>query len=86
MTGKKKAVALKYTQGFDAPVISASAQGFWAQKMLEIAAQNNIPVTQNSALTEFLSVQQIGQAVPREAWEAVAKIFAFVVDWSRENA
>lgn len=75
----KKAVALKYPEGASAPFIAASAKGFLAQKMLEVAAEKKIPITEDAALADFLSVQEIGQAIPEETWEAVAKIFAFVV-------
>lgn len=74
----KKAVALKYPEGAGAPFIAASAKGFLAQKMLEVAAEKQIPVSENAALADFLSVQEIGQTIPEETWEAVAKIFAFI--------
>lgn len=77
----KKAVALKYPEGAVAPFIAASAKGFLAEKMLEVAAEKKIPVTEDAALVDFLSVQEIGQAIPEETWEAVAKIFAFVVQF-----
>ena len=74
----KKAVALKYPEGASAPFIAASAKGFLAQKMLEVAAEKKIPISENAALADFLSVQEIGTAIPEETWEAVAKIFAFI--------
>lgn len=77
----KKAVALKYPEGAVAPFIVASAKGFLAEKMLDVAAEKKIPVTEDAALADFLSVQEIGQAIPEETWEAVAKIFAFVVQF-----
>lgn len=81
----KKAVALKYPEGASAPFIAASAKGFLAQKMLEVAAEKKIPITEDAALADFLSVQEIGQAIPEEAWEAVAKIFAFVVQFNAKE-
>lgn len=81
----KKAVALKYPEGASAPFIAASAKGFLAEKMLEVAAEKEIPVTEDAALADFLSVQEIGQAIPEETWEAVAKIFAFVVKFDAKK-
>ncbi|MDE6718783.1 MAG: EscU/YscU/HrcU family type III secretion system export apparatus switch protein, partial [Treponemataceae bacterium] len=78
----KKAVALKYPEGASAPFIAASAKGFLAQKMLEVAAEKKIPITEDAALADFLSVQEIGQAIPEETWEALEKIFAFVVQYT----
>ena len=50
----KKAVALKYPEGASAPFIAASAKGFLAQKMLEVAAEKKIPITEDAALADFL--------------------------------
>lgn len=80
MKNEKKAVALKYPQGASAPLIAASAKGYLAEKMLEIAEREKIPLVKNGELTDFLTVQEIGSIVPPETWEAVAKIFAFVAD------
>lgn len=81
----KKAVALKYPEGASAPFIAASAKGFLAQKMLEVAAEKKIPITEDAALADFLSVQEIGQAIPEKTWEAVAKIFAFIVQFNAKE-
>ena len=48
--------------------------------MLEIAEQNGIAVIENDELTDFLSVQQIGECVPESVWPVLAKIFAFVIE------
>ena len=81
----KKAVTLKYPEGASAPFIAASAKGFLAQKMLEVAAEKKIPITEDAALADFLSVQEIGQTIPEETWEAVAKIFAFIVQFNAKE-
>lgn len=81
----KKAVALKYPEGASAPFIAASAKGFLAQKTLEVAAEKKIPITEDASLADFLSVQEIGQTIPEETWEAVAKIFAFVVQFNAKE-
>lgn len=75
----KKAVALKYPKGADAPFITAIGQGAVAEKILEIANENEVAIIQNEPLTNFLSVQQIGSFVPESTFEVLAKIFAFVI-------
>lgn len=75
----KTAVALKYSADDTAPVIAAKAKGFLARRMIEIAEAEKIPCVEDAALANFLTVQEVGDAVPEETWEAVAKIFAFVV-------
>lgn len=73
-----KAVALKYPEGAPAPFITASAKGHLAEELLKCAKMNDIIIVENEGLTDFLSVQEIGAAVPEEAWEIVAQIFAFI--------
>jgi len=85
MIGQKKAVALKYPKGSPAPLVAASGQGFLAKKMLEIAEKEKIPIVQDKNLSELLSVQEIGAAVPPETWEVLAKIFAFVLKVERNK-
>lgn len=75
----KKAVSLKYPEGAPAPFITASAKGVLAEKILDTARQNDIPVIENTELTDFLSVQEIGTCVPESTWSVLAKIFAFVM-------
>lgn len=75
----KKAVALKYPAGAEAPFITTSAKGELAQKILDVAQENDIAIIENENLTDFLSVQEIGSCVPEEVWPVLAKIFAFVM-------
>ena len=80
MKNEKKAVALKYPQGAFAPLIAANEKGYLAEKILEIAEREKIPVVKNDQLADFLTVQELGSVIPPETWELVAKIFAFVVE------
>lgn len=82
MQKMKKAVSLKYPEGAPAPFITASGKGVLAEKILDTARQNNIPVVENKELTDFLSVQEIGTCVPENIWPVLAKIFAFVMQES----
>lgn len=77
---KIKAVALQYPEGAPAPFISATAKGKSAEKMLQVAKENDITIVQNPELTDFLSVQEIGTCVPESVWPVIAKIFAFVMN------
>lgn len=75
-----KAVALKYDSENGAPFISATAKGELARRLLEIARENSVPVVENEALANILSVQEIGSMIPESTWEVVAKIFAWIVE------
>lgn len=73
-----KAVALKYPENKEAPVIAAKEKGLLAKRMLQIAEENNIPVVEDSLLTDVLTVAEIGECIPEETWKAVASIFAYI--------
>lgn len=75
----KKAVALKYPKDAPAPFITATAKGQLAEEVLKIAKMNDIMIVEDSEMTDFLSVQDMGTAVPEEAWEALAAIFAVIL-------
>lgn len=79
MSKMLKAVALKYPEGADAPFICAKSKGKVAEQLLKIAEEHSVPVVENELLTDVLTVQEIGAAIPEETWEVVAKIFAFII-------
>jgi|WetSurMetagenome_2_1015567.scaffolds.fasta_scaffold114107_1 flagellar biosynthesis protein len=76
---KRKAVALKYPEGADAPFITASAQGNAAERIKAIAEENDVPVIINDDLVQVISLQETGSCVPEETWTVLAKIFAFII-------
>lgn len=86
MDKKSRAVSLKYPENAAAPYISAEGKGLAAQKMLDIAAENHIPVVKDEGLVNVLSLRSVGEIIPEELYEAVAKVFAFVAAVEKENA
>lgn len=81
---ENSAVALKYPENADLPFISAKAKGKLAEKLIEIAEKNKIPVVKDEFVANILSVQEIGSAIPESTWEIVAKIFAAVVEANKK--
>ena len=77
---RKSAVALKYLPENGAQIIADSAKGVLAERIIETARKENIPIVEDKIMNEILSVQEIGACIPEETWEAVAKIFAAVVE------
>ena len=75
---KFSAVALKYPPYAEAPVITAREKGFLAERMLKIAGENGVPVVKDEAVTDVLSLAEIGDCIPECAWLAVAGIFAMI--------
>lgn len=75
----KKAVCLKYPENAEAPFIAAKGRGVVAERIEEIARQNHIPVVEDLNLANVLYMEDAGELIPEELYEALAKIFAFVV-------
>lgn len=81
MTEKiKKAVALKYPEGAEAPFITAKGSGKLAEKIIETAEENNIKIERNQVMVDLLSSQEIGAAVPEETWQVLAQIFSLILN------
>ena len=75
----KTAVALGYDPGEDgAPKVIASGKGALADKIIEQARDNKIPVHQDDKLADTLSKLEIGDMIPPELYEVVAEILVFV--------
>lgn len=76
---KAVAAALKYDAGKDlAPKVIAKGQGTVAEKIIELAKKNNIPIRSDPGLVQILSKLDIDQQIPVELYRAVAEILAFV--------
>jgi flagellar biosynthetic protein FlhB len=74
------AVALKYKPGQDhAPVVVAKGQDFLAARIREVAAEARVPLVPNPPLARALYKQcEIGDFVPRELFQVVAEVLAYV--------
>ena len=74
------AVALKYdAQASTAPVVLAKGEDFLAQRIKEVARDNNIEIVENKPLARMLYHNvDIGAEIPPELYQAVAEVLAFV--------
>jgi len=83
----KKAVALKYDRKKqDAPKVTAKGQGRVAEKIIELAKKNNIPIKDDPDLIEILSSLEINEEIPSEIYVAVAELLAFVYSMNTGKA
>lgn len=80
MKQRKKAAALKYEENIIAPVVSAVGMGQIADKIIEKAEENNVPIVYNKELSDLLCNVDIGEYIPSDLYEAVAYIIAYVAD------
>ena len=75
----KEVAALKYSPDEDgAPKIVALGKGDVAEKILEKAKENNIPVYENEQLAHTLNALNLGDEIPAELYQLVAEILVFV--------
>ncbi len=74
----KKVAVLSYPEGAPAPFLTAKGKGHLADKIIELAKENSIPVVKNIEATEIISLQEIGEFIPEETYTILAKIFAFI--------
>ena len=74
------AVAIKYDPDESpAPVVLAKGEDFLAQKIKEVARENNIEIVENKPLARMLYANvDIGAQIPPELYQAVAEVLAFV--------
>lgn len=74
------AVALKYdTAKMDAPQMVAKGADAIAQKIREVAKENEVPIVENPGLARALyDSMEIDQTIPREQFKAVAEVISYV--------
>jgi len=73
------AVALGYDQSVGAaPKILASGFGNVAKSILSVAREHNLPIHQNTQLTNLLARVPVGEEIPEQAYQMVAELLAFL--------
>lgn len=74
----RTAVAISYDPVESAPKVIASGRGYIADKIIQRAKEEEIPIHQNDKLANTLSNVEIGDMIPPELYEVVAEILVFV--------
>ncbi len=74
------AVAILYeADKYEAPRVIAKGSDYLAQKIKEIAKENDVEIVENKPLARMLYANvEIGEFVPPELYKAVAEVLAFV--------
>lgn len=76
-TPPNKAIALKYTID-NAPKVIAKGEGQIADKIIEIAEQNDVTLYQDRDLVKLLSKIDVDAEIPSNLYQAVAVVLSFV--------
>ena len=74
------AVAVKYDANeADAPMVVAKGADFMAQRIKELAKENDVEIVENKPLARMLYANvEVGELVPPELYKAVAEVLAYV--------
>ena len=81
ITRRKTAIALKDNTETDPAALAeiiAAGRGSLAEKIVQLAFENNIPVREDSDLAELLAQFELDTPIPTEAVMAVAEILSYV--------
>ena len=81
------AVALKYEQPkMKAPLLLAKGQRKHAEQIKQIAEEHEIPIVENEPLARSIfRTTNIGSEIPRELYQAVAEVLAYIYKLKRER-
>lgn len=75
----KTAIALQYDPESDeAPRVIATGRGEIADKILQIAQANQIPIREDPILAQALSLVDLEEEIPSELYAVVAEVLGWV--------
>lgn len=82
---KDRAVAVKYdNRRMAAPTVVAKGEGFIARKIIERAKEADVPIVEDAALVSALISLELGEEIPAELYEVVARVLAWVYRLDKE--
>ena len=73
---RRRATALRY-EGKAAPRVTASGQGYVADRIVAVARENGIPIREDPALAEALAQLELDAEIPEDLYVAVAEAIAW---------
>jgi len=76
-----KAVALRYGAADAAPVVVASGMGYMAERIVELAAANGVPVYEDNSLATMLTQLKLGREIPPELYQAIVEIYVYFLNF-----
>ena len=81
-------VAVQYGLSESAPLIVASGMGHLAERILDVAQENGVPIYEDNSLATILSQLNLGQEIPEELYRAVVEIYVYFLnfDFDRQTS
>jgi len=85
MDDPRKAVAIKYNKDKDrAPKVLAKGRNQVAQKIIDLAKENKIPVYPDKDLVQVLEALDLSFEIPPELYRAVAEVLFFIYSMNKK--
>ena len=81
--GPRRASALRY-EGTGAPKVTATGRGYIADRIIEVARENGIPIREDPALAEALASLELDTEIPQDLYTAVAEAIAWAYSLDRK--
>ena len=76
---RKTAVAINYDKtSMAAPKLVAKGSGLIAERLIQMAKENGIPIVEDKVLVETLDQLNVNQQIPAELYQVVAEILVSV--------
>jgi flagellar biosynthetic protein FlhB len=73
------AIALKYNEEMEIPIVVAKGRDFLAEKIKEVAQEHDLVIVEDRKLARLLYFKtEIGMPIPVELYKAVAEVLAYV--------
>ena len=85
LSPNKAAVALSITLIKDAhAIVVASGHGPVADKIIEVADQNGVPIFRDDSTAAVLTMLNVGQQIPESLYEVIAGIYVEILKATNE--
>ena len=81
----KKAVALEYSEGLPAPIVTATGKGRLAGVIERMAVENGIETVKMTGLADALVELEPGSYIPEEYYQVIAELLVFVYEVGAER-
>ena len=82
---RKTAVALRYDKAVTgAPKVVAKGKGLIAERLIQLARENRVPIVEDKLLVEMLEQLNVNQEIPPELYQVVAEILVSI--YKTENS
>jgi len=78
-------VALHYGAEDTAPIVVASGMGSLAERIVEVAQENGVPVYEDDSLATMLTQLKLGQEIPEELYQAIVEIYIYFLNFDPER-